>query len=80
MLKYERQFNGEPITWEERTAEIKQGDTSVFRQENVRVPSFWSQLATNIAASKYFYGQLGTSDRETGIDQLVARVADTIAE
>jgi adenosylcobalamin-dependent ribonucleoside-diphosphate reductase len=78
-MQYTRQFNGEPITWEERTAEIKQGDTSVFRQENVRVPSTWSQLATNIAASKYFYGQLGTSERETGVDQLVARVADTIA-
>jgi len=80
MLKYERQFDGEPITWEERTAEIKQGDTVVFKQENIRVPSTWSQLATNIAASKYFYGKLDTPERETGIDQLVARVADTIAE
>ena len=83
-MKYTRQFsNTDPyqsVSWEERTAEILQGDTVVFRQENVRVPSSWSQLATNIAASKYFYGILNTPERETGVDKLVARIADTIAD
>ena len=83
-MKYPRQFsNTDPyqsVSWEERTSEILQGDTVVFRQENVRVPSSWSQLATNIAASKYFYGVLNTPERETGVDQLVARIADTIAD
>lgn len=78
-MKYVQQFSGEPITWVDRTAEIKQGNEVIFRQENVRAPNFWSQLAINIAASKYFYGKLNTPERETGVDQLVARVADTIA-
>jgi len=79
-MKYTRQFNAEPITWTEKTAEIRQGDAVIFKQENVRVPSTWSQLATNIVASKYFYGALDTPERESGVDQLVARVADTISD
>jgi ribonucleotide reductase alpha subunit len=79
-MNYERQFSGEPITWEKRTAEIKQGDKVIFRQENVLAPSSWSQMAVNIAASKYFYGAIGTPDRETSIQQLVSRVADTISQ
>src|SRR5207302_10865047 len=35
--------------------------------------------ATNIVASKYFYGKLGSPARETSVAQLVQRVVDTIA-
>ncbi len=82
-MNYTRQFaTTDPfaIDWKECTAEIRHGDTIVFRQEKVRVPSTWSQLATNIVASKYFYGALGTPERETGVDQLVARIVDTISD
>ena len=41
--------------------------------------SDWSQTATNIVASKYFYGKLGSPERETSVAQLVERVVDTIA-
>ena len=71
----------EEIVWEKRTAEIKDNDGNVvFRQENVEVPSFWSQLATDIAASKYFRraGVNTKSGKEYSIKQLVARVADSI--
>src|SRR2546427_3596442 len=34
--------------------------------------------ATNIVASKYLHGHVGTPERETGVRQLVARVAETI--
>lgn len=77
-MNYIRQFDSknplESVTWETRPAEIKQGEKVVFKQENIRAPKEWSQLATNIAASKYFY-----RPKETGIDQLIERVADTIA-
>ncbi|PYV54748.1 MAG: vitamin B12-dependent ribonucleotide reductase [Acidobacteria bacterium] len=36
--------------------------------------------ATNIVASKYLHGTLGTPERETGVRQLVTRVAETIRD
>src|SRR5271157_4044563 len=52
----------------------------IFEQKNVEVPKDWSMTATNIVASKYLHGQIGTDERETGVRQLVARVAETIRE
>jgi len=67
------------IIWENRTAKITKGDgTVVFEQRDVEVPNFWSQTATDIVASKYFRGQLGTQDREYSAKQMVDRVAKTI--
>jgi ribonucleoside-diphosphate reductase alpha chain len=67
------------IEWEQRTASIQndKGKT-IFEQRNVEVPKNWSMTATNIVASKYFHGKLGTAERETSVKQLVSRVADTI--
>ena len=36
--------------------------------------------ATNIVASKYLHGQIGTPKRETGVRELVGRVAETIRD
>lgn len=67
------------VQWETRTASITGADGAVvFQQDGVEVPSFWSQLATNIVASKYFRGQLGTPEREYSVKQLIDRVVDTI--
>ena len=68
------------LQWEKRTASITdaKGET-VFEQHDIEVPRAWSQTATNIVASKYFHGQLGTPERETSLRQLVGRVCDTIA-
>src|SRR5580704_15814080 len=64
-----------------RTASIGNDKGSViFEQRDVEVPVDWSQTATNIVASKYFYGKLGSPDRETSVAQLVERVVDTIAD
>lgn len=69
------------IVWEKRTAKITKGDgTAVFEQQNVEVPSFWTQTATDIVASKYFRGQLNTPEREYSAKQMIDRVADTIAK
>jgi ribonucleoside-diphosphate reductase alpha chain len=68
------------INWERRDASIgNESGKSVFEQKDVEVPSFWSQLATNVVVSKYFRGHLGTPERETSVRQLIDRVVDTIA-
>jgi ribonucleoside-diphosphate reductase alpha chain len=36
--------------------------------------------ATNIVASKYLHGQMDTPERETGVRQLVSRVAETVRD
>src|SRR6202451_1100399 len=69
------------VDWELRTAQITDSQGGmIFEQKNVEVPKDWSMTATNIVASKYLHGQVGTDERETGVRQLVARVAETIRD
>ena len=66
------------VVWELRDAIIQDyKGRIIFEQKNVEVPADWSMTATNIVASKYLHGQIGTDERETGVRQLVARVAET---
>ena len=69
------------IEWDRRTAEITD-DTGkvIFKQENVEVPKSWSELATKVVVSKYFYGEQNTGERETSVRQLIHRVCRTIAD
>ena len=71
----------EEIEWELRLAQITdtQGNV-IFEQKDVEVPKDWSMTATNIVASKYLHGTIGTPERETGVRQLVRRVAETIRD
>ena len=86
-LIFTRRFTTEGVSpydelqWEQRTASItdSKGNT-IFEQKDVDVPVDWSMTATNIVASKYLHGQLGTPERETGVRQLVGRVAETIRD
>jgi ribonucleoside-diphosphate reductase alpha chain len=69
------------MQWERRTASITdQKGNVIFEQRDVEVPADWSMTATNIVASKYLHGQLNTPERETGVRQLVGRVAETIRD
>jgi ribonucleoside-diphosphate reductase alpha chain len=69
------------VEWERRTASIKDERGKVlFEQRDCEIPKPWSQLATNVVASKYFYGEVGTAERETSVRQLVDRVTRTIAD
>jgi ribonucleoside-diphosphate reductase alpha chain len=69
------------LEWELRDAQIADSQGGmIFEQKNVEVPKDWSMTATNIVASKYLHGQIGTDERETGVRQLVARVAETIRD
>jgi ribonucleoside-diphosphate reductase alpha chain len=71
----------EEISWETRSARIADDKGKViFEQHDVEVPADWSQLATTVVVSKYFYGQAGTSERENSVRQLIHRVTRTIAD
>ncbi|MCD4831729.1 MAG: vitamin B12-dependent ribonucleotide reductase [Anaerohalosphaeraceae bacterium] len=69
------------IKWEKRQAKIA-GDNGevIFEQNDVEVPASWSQLATKVVVSKYFYGDISTGEREFSVKQLVHRVCRTIAD
>ena len=69
------------VTWQLRSAAIKDESGDVlFEQRDCEVPTSWSQLATNVVVSKYFYGENGTPQRERSVRQLIHRVARTIAD
>jgi ribonucleoside-diphosphate reductase alpha chain len=86
-LTFTRRFSTEGVSpydelqWERRTASISdQKGNIIFEQKDVEVPADWSMTATNIVASKYLHGRLGTPEREKGVSQLVSRVAETIRD
>jgi ribonucleoside-diphosphate reductase alpha chain len=69
------------IEWEWRAAQITDAQGKIiFEQASVEIPKDWSLTATNIVASKYLHGTLGTPERETGVRQLVSRVSETIRD
>ncbi|HEY2714344.1 MAG TPA: vitamin B12-dependent ribonucleotide reductase [Chthoniobacterales bacterium] len=92
-LRFERVFSDptvdpfKQVEWERRTAEITDDSGKViFKQDDIEVPRSWSPLATKIAVSKYFYGDIanGTDPykggRETSVRQLIHRVTRTITD
>ena len=92
-LHFDRVFSDAAVTpfdqieWERRTAEINDDSGKIiFRQEDIEVPKNWTALATKIAVSKYFYGDIanGTDPhkggRETSVRQLIHRVTRTITD
>jgi len=92
-LRFKRVFSDaavapfDQIEWERRTAEITDDSGKIiFKQEDIEVPKNWSALATKIAVSKYFYGDIanGTDPykggREISVRQLIHRVTRTITD
>jgi len=71
----------ETTRWEIRSATIRdESGQALFEQNDCEIPESWSQLATNVVVSKYFYGEPGTSEREKSVRQLIHRVTRTIAD
>jgi ribonucleoside-diphosphate reductase alpha chain len=67
------------VVWETRGAVISDEKGGVvFEQTGIEVPAAWSQTATNIVASKYFRGALGSPTRESSVRVLIERVVGTI--
>ncbi|HEY3988833.1 MAG TPA: vitamin B12-dependent ribonucleotide reductase [Acidobacteriaceae bacterium] len=86
-LKFERHFTKpgvspfDELTWEKRDAIIQDFKGKIiFEQKDVETPSSWSVTATNIVASKYLHGQVGTPERESGVRALVSRVAESMRD
>jgi ribonucleoside-diphosphate reductase alpha chain len=93
-LTIERAFSQEgqdpfdSVRWENRDAAIRnQHGEAIFEQKDVTFPVTWSQLATNVVASKYFYGDPERSGedpakggRESSLRQLIHRVTRTISD
>src|SRR5579864_7314229 len=86
-MKIQRRFTKpgtdplDEVKWERRESVIREPDgTVVFEMRDIEVPAFWSQVATDILAQKYFRkagvpqpdGSLG---RETTARQVVRRLA-----
>ncbi len=71
----------EQLEWETRSAKIA-GDNGqvIFEQDNIEVPTSWSQLAVKVVASKYFYGDIESGQREHSLKQLIHRVCRAIAD
>ncbi len=75
------------IEWELREAAIN-GDRGeeIFRQDGIEVPKAFSELATKILASKYFFGDIeegrdpSNGGRESSLKQVLDRVCGTIAQ
>ena len=67
------------VTWERRSASITgEGGQSFFDQDDIDVPKAWSQLATNVVASKYFRGAMGSPEREKSVREIINRVVLTL--
>lgn len=72
----------ETVEWDLRSASIKdESGKSLFEQNDCEIPTTWSQLATNVVVSKYFYGDpRNVDERERSVRQLVHRVTRTITD
>ncbi len=69
------------VEWDLRSAAIKDESGGIlFEQHDCEIPKSWSQLATNVVVSKYFYGEINTPERETSVRQLIHRVTRTVAD
>ncbi len=73
------EFNhlGEKIAWEK--TEVKITDDSgkvIYIQKDVEKPKSWSELATKVVASKYFWGNMQKNEREDSVKKLVSRISD----
>lgn len=87
-LKVERVFTTpgvhpyDEVEWERRDVVMTNWrDGSVnFEQRGVEFPADWSMNATQIVASKYFRGAVGSPEREWSLKQLVDRVAGMYTE
>jgi ribonucleoside-diphosphate reductase alpha chain len=69
------------VEWTRRPAKISGADGEVvFKMDDAEVPAEWSQLATDVAVSKYFRkaGVPTGSGAEESVRQLVGRVAHTL--
>ena len=86
-LKFKRHFTRDGVKpenmfkYELRTSVIKNPDGGiVFKMDNVEVPDFWSQVATDILAQKYCRkAGVPMPDGSTGSETSIIQVAHRMA-
>src|SRR5262245_3226835 len=68
------------IEWDRRSSKISNPDGStVFKLENLEIPKSWTQLATDIIASKYFRkAGVPNTGNEVSAKQTVTRIARSL--
>ena len=67
------------VEWEGRQASITaENGEVIFEEKEVEMPTFWTQMATNVVVSKYFKVGLGKTNREKSLKSLITRVVETI--
>ena len=81
-LRFSRRFTApgvhpfDEIEWDTRSASITNDKgENIFQQDNVEVPKGWSQIATNVVASKYFRGYRDTAERESSVRHVITHRA-----
>ena len=88
-LKFERYFTSgdnksaeDYFRWIDRNTEIKNdSDEIIYQGKNLETPEGWSDMATKIVGSKYFYvGNNPTTPVEYSVKQLADRVTTSITE
>ncbi|GAB3709464.1 vitamin B12-dependent ribonucleotide reductase [Nocardiopsis nanhaiensis] len=87
-LKMKRVFTAEgthpydALEWERRDVVMTnwRDGTVNFEQRGVEFPASWSVNASQIVASKYFRGAVGTPEREWSLKQLIDRVVGMYTE
>jgi ribonucleoside-diphosphate reductase alpha chain len=81
---FTRDFPGEvygAFEWKKADTEITNDRGEVlFIQRDVDFPVGWTPNARKITASKYFYGERDTPERETSGRDLIGRVSETFAD
>lgn len=66
------------IKWIKSDIQIKNDNGEVlFTQKNSEYPKFFSELAKSVVASRYSYGEIDTSERETSLRNIIQRVSET---
>ncbi len=84
-LVFERYFSCQDknpfdlVDWKKRPTVIRNDKGHIiFQQNDVEAPSFWSDMAVMVVASKYFRGRQGSTERENSVRELITRVVETI--
>ncbi len=84
-LRFNRLFTApdrdplDDVVWEKRVCVIRNDKGEpIFEQHAVEAPVFWSDMAVNVVASRYFRGKLGHPERESNVRRLIMRVVQTI--
>jgi len=69
------------LAWNASDVDIKdEAGAVLFTQPGIEFPNEWSGLARQVVASRYFYGENGTPQRETSAGQVLSRVANKFGE